>query len=192
MTGRAILPSRPALAPGELLEGKYQITRELGRGAMGIVYEALHMALGRRVAVKTLIEGSGGDTELGARFEREARAASAIGHPHIIDVFDLGRTKDGLLFMVMELLDGSPLEAMLKKTPKLPVALTVDLMSQVLGGLAAAHKNGIVHRDLKPDNIFVIDTEERPNFVKIVDFGISKILGPKAPTMTGPSKPSGR
>jgi serine/threonine protein kinase len=191
VTGRAILPSRPALAPGELLEGKYQITRELGRGAMGIVYEALHMALGRRVAVKTLIEGSGGDTELGARFEREARAASAIGHPHIIDVFDLGRTKDGLLFMVMELLDGSPLEAMLKKTPKLPVALTVDLMSQVLGGLAAAHKNGIVHRDLKPDNIFVIDTEERPNFVKIVDFGISKILGPKAPTMTGPGKFAG-
>ena len=185
MTGRVIAPSRPALAAGELLEGKYQITREIGRGAMGVVYEAMHMTLGRRVAVKTLIEGTGADVELGARFEREARAASAIGHPHIIDVFDLGRTKDGLLFMVMELLDGSPLEAILRKVPKLPVALAINLMGQVLSGLGAAHKHGIVHRDLKPDNIFVLNSEERPNFVKIVDFGISKVLGPKAAAPAG-------
>jgi serine/threonine protein kinase len=170
------------LAVGELLEGKYQIARELGRGAMGVVYEAMHTALGRRVAVKTLIEGAGADVEMGARFEREARAASAIGHPHIIDVFDLGRTKQGLLFMVMELLDGVPLATMLQQTPQLPIPLAIDLMSQVLGGLAAAHKHGIVHRDLKPENIFVINTEERPNFVKIVDFGISKVLGPQAAT----------
>ncbi|MBN2577034.1 MAG: protein kinase [Deltaproteobacteria bacterium] len=173
-------PSRPALGEGELLEGKYKITRELGRGAMGVVYEALHVALGRRVAVKTLIEGAGADAEMGARFEREARAASAIGHAHIIDVFDLGRTKDGLLFMVMELLDGRSLETILKQTPKLPLSQAIDLMSQVLSGLGAAHKNGIVHRDLKPDNIFVINEEERSNFVKIVDFGISKVLGPQA------------
>ena len=191
LTGRAIPLSRPALAPGELLEGKYKIAHELGRGAMGVVYEALHISLGRRVAVKTLIEGTGSDPELGARFEREARAASAIGHPHIIDVFDLGRTKDGLLFMVMELLDGSPLEAILKKTPKLPVPLALNLMSQVLGGLSAAHKNGIVHRDLKPDNIFVINNEERPNFVKIVDFGISKVLGPKTAAVAGTGKFAG-
>jgi serine/threonine-protein kinase len=158
---------------------------------MGVVYEALHVSLGRRVAVKTLIEGTGADVELGARFEREARAASAIGHPHIIDVFDLGRTQDGLLFMVMELLDGSPLEAILRQTPRLPVPLAIDLMNQVLSGLAAAHKNGIVHRDLKPDNIFVINTEERPNFVKIVDFGISKVLGPKAAVTAGPGKFAG-
>jgi serine/threonine protein kinase len=183
--------ARPALAAGEMLEGKYQIARELGRGAMGIVYEALHVSLGRRVAVKTLIEGTAADTELGARFEREARAASAIGHPHIIDVFDLGRTKDGLLFMVMELLDGRPLEAMLGKTPMLPIPLAINLMSQVLGGLGAAHKNGIVHRDLKPDNIFVINTEERPNFVKIVDFGISKVLGPKAGGQVAPGQFTG-
>jgi serine/threonine-protein kinase len=167
-----------------MLEGKYQIVRELGRGAMGIVYEALHISLGRRVAVKTLIEGTGADAELGARFEREARAASAIGHPHIIDVFDLGRTANGMLFMVMELLAGKPLEALLKQTRQLPVPLAINLMTQVLSGLGAAHKNGIVHRDLKPDNIFVIDTEERPNFVKIVDFGISKVLGPKASQVT--------
>jgi eukaryotic-like serine/threonine-protein kinase len=94
-----------------LLEGKHRISRELGRGALGVVYEALHTALGLRVAVKTLIEHSGADGELEARFEREARAANAIAHPNVIDVFDLGRTKDGFLFMVMELLDGSPLDA---------------------------------------------------------------------------------
>lgn len=168
-----------ALAVGEILDGKYRIIREIGRGAMGVVYEGLHMALGRRVAIKSLIDPSGTDAELGARFEREARAASAIGHPNIVDVFDLGRTETGLLYMVMELLDGESLEAKLRRTPRLPVETTLHIMIQVLSGLQAAHKNGIVHRDLKPDNIFVIDTEERPNFVKIVDFGISKILGQK-------------
>ena len=166
----------PSLAPGQILEGKYKIVRELGRGAMGVVHEALHMALGRRVAVKTLLTETGPDPDLTARFEREARAASAIGHPHIVDVFDLGRTPEGVLFMAMELLDGKPLATLLKETPCLPLPLALDLASQMLSGLAAAHRNGIVHRDLKPENIFIINTEDRPNFVKIVDFGISKIL----------------
>lgn len=187
VTGRAISAKRPTgLAPGELVEGKYQILREIGRGAMGVVYEAEHVALQRRVAVKTLLEEVSADPQLGVRFEREARAASAIGHPNIIDVFDLGRTKDGLLFMVMELLDGDSLLAVLKRQGTLPLPLATHLLAQVLGGLSAAHKHGIVHRDLKPDNIFVLDTEERPNFVKIVDFGISKMVGPKnlGPTAT--------
>ena len=166
----------PSLAPGQILEGKYKIVRELGRGAMGVVHEALHMALGRRVAVKTLLAETGPDPDLVARFEREARAASAIGHPHIVDVFDLGRTPEGVLFMAMEFLDGKPLATLLKETPCLPIPLALDLASQMLSGLAAAHRNGIVHRDLKPDNIFILNTEDRPNFVKIVDFGISKIL----------------
>ncbi len=181
MTGQAIASKRPAaLAAGDLLDGKYQIVREIGRGAMGVVYEALHIELGKRVAVKTLLEEVSADTELGARFQREARAASAIGHPHIVDVYDLGRTRDGLLFMVMELLDGESLAAQLKRTPRLPIALATNLMVQVLGGLSAAHKHGIVHRDLKPDNIFILSSEERPNFAKIVDFGISKVLKPQA------------
>jgi serine/threonine protein kinase len=166
----------PSLAPGQILEGKYKIVRELGRGAMGVVHEALHMALGRRVAIKTLLAETGPDPDLVARFEREARAASAIGHPHIVDVFDLGRTPEGVLFMAMELLDGKSLATLLRDTPCLPVPLALDLASQMLSGLAAAHRNGIVHRDLKPDNIFILNTEDRPNFVKIVDFGISKIL----------------
>jgi len=165
-----------SLSPGQILEGKYQVVREIGRGAMGVVHEALHVALGRRVAIKTLLAETGRDPDLVARFEREARAASAIGHPHIVDVFDLGRTPEGVLFMAMELLDGKPLSALLQESPCLPIPLAIDLASQMLGGLAAAHRNGIVHRDLKPENIFVLNTEDRPNFVKIVDFGISKIL----------------
>ena len=148
------------------------------------------MALGRRVAVKTLLAETGHDPELTARFEREARAASAIGDPHIVDVFDLGRTPEGVLFMAMELLDGKPLATLLKETPCLPVPLAIDVACQILGGLAAAHRNGIAHRDLKPENIFIINTEDRPNFVKIVDFGISKILfhperGPRTAGGTG-------
>jgi len=192
VTGLALAAKRPgALSPGDLLDGKYQITREIGRGAMGVVYEALHTALGRRVAVKTLLEEMSANAQLGERFEREARAASATGHPNIVDVFDLGRTQDGLLFMVMELLDGLSLADVLKQTPRLPIPLATHLMVQVLSGLSAAHKNGIVHRDLKPDNIFVLGSEERPNFVKIVDFGISKVLVSQVPGAAATVKGSG-
>ena len=193
VTGREIGTPHPsaALAIGQALEGKYKIIREIGRGAMGVVYEGLHVALDRRVAVKTLRHEMSNDADLATRFQREARAASAIGHPHIIDVFDLGRTPDGLLFMVMELLDGKPLTTLLQQTPLLPVPLAVNLMTQVLGGLSAAHKHGIVHRDLKPDNIFIINTEDRPNFVKIVDFGIAKKLSPRQPGQVSPAAMSG-
>jgi hypothetical protein len=176
---------------GQILEGKYQIVREIGRGAMGVVYEALHITLGRRVAVKTLLSDTGGEPELAARFEREARAASAIGHPHIVDVFDLGRTPEGLLFMAMELLDGHSLAALLGKTRCLPIPLAIHLTGQILSGLGAAHRNGIVHRDLKPENIFILNTEDRPNFVKIVDFGISKMLVHAAPGQGGVVRASG-
>jgi len=182
--GQPPRPIRPGkLAPDTVLDGKYQIVREVGRGAMGVVYEAMHIALRRKVAVKTLLEDVRADAQMGERFEREARAASAIGHPNIIDVFDLGHTQDGVLFMVMELLDGRSLGDILKETPQLPIPLAIHLMVQTLSGLSAAHKHGIVHRDLKPDNIFVIDSEERPNFVKIVDFGISKVLTPDHPAV---------
>ena len=193
ITGKEIAAPAPsaALTIGQSLDGKYKIIREIGRGAMGVVYEGLHVALDRRVAVKTLRQEMSNDADLATRFEREARAASAIGHPHIIDVFDLGRTPDGLLFMVMELLDGKPLTALLQQAPRMPVALAVNLMTQVLGGLSAAHKHGIVHRDLKPDNIFDINTEDRHNFVKIVDFGIAKKLSARQPGRASPAAMSG-
>ena len=162
------------LHTGQILDGKYKVIGELGRGAMGVVYRGLHVALDRRVAIKTLRQELSSDAELASRFEREARAASAIGHPHIIDVFDLGRTPEGLLFMVMEFLDGQALGQVLAERRQLPLPMAVDIISQVLGGLSAAHKSGIVHRDLKPDNVFLIHDEDHANFVKIVDFGIAK------------------
>jgi eukaryotic-like serine/threonine-protein kinase len=163
------------LAVGEVLEGKYRIIRQLAAGAMGVVYVAQHLTLHRHVAVKALRRELVNDPELVGRFEQEARAASAIGHGNIIDVFDLGRTADGSMYMVMELLDGHPLSELLDEEPLFPVARALDLMAQALGALHAAHKHGIVHRDLKPENIFVLDTEDRPDFVKLLDFGISKI-----------------
>jgi serine/threonine protein kinase len=191
VTGGEIGGPAAGLRPGQNLDGKYKIVREIGRGAMGVVYEGLHVALGRRIAIKTLRQDISIDADLASRFQREARAASAIGHPHIIDVFDLGRTPDGLLFMVMELLDGKSLATMLQETPRVPVPLAVNLITQVLGGLSAAHKHGIVHRDLKPDNIFIINTEDRPNFVKIVDFGIAKSLATRKPGQAGAAAMTG-
>ena len=111
-----------SLAPGEVVDGKYRIVRELGRGAMGVVYVAEHATLGRYFALKTLRQELGGDADLAARFEQEARAASAIGHANIIDVFDLGRTAGGHIYMVMELLDGRPLHEILAETPRLPAS----------------------------------------------------------------------
>jgi hypothetical protein len=176
VTGKLI----DTFAPGDLLDGKFEIVRELARGGMGVVYVARHLALGRQVAVKVLLGELASDLDLAARFEQEARASSAIGHPNIIHVYDLGRTSGGLLYMVMELLEGQSLAALLADAGKLPVSRALRLIDQVLSALAAAHKNGIVHRDLKPDNIFVVQTEYQPDFVKLLDFGISKILAAHA------------
>jgi serine/threonine-protein kinase len=167
---------RDTLHIGEVLDGKYEIVRELGAGAMGVVYVARHQQLRRQVAVKILRGELARDEHLASRFEQEARAASAIGHPNIIDVYDLGRSADGLLFMVMELLEGQSLGDVLHGARRLTVPRAVKLTEQILSGLAAAHKAGIVHRDLKPDNVFVVSSEYRPDFVKLLDFGISKIL----------------
>lgn len=169
-------PRQTELVPGQILEGKYRVAQEIGRGAMGVVYEGIHISLGRKVAIKTLLAELCHDAHLADRFQQEARAASAIGHPHIINVFDLGRTPDGIFFMVMELLVGESLADLVTKHPKLPIPLAIHLMTQVLSGLSAAHKHGIIHRDLKPENIFISQSDEHPDFVKILDFGISKVL----------------
>ena len=174
-----VCPLAPAI--GETLDGKYQIVREVRREATGVVYEAVAASLGRRVAVKTLFEATSGDGQVAARCQREARAAGAIGNQHIIQVFDSGRSQQGLLFLAMELLDGAPLSSWLKPSRCLPIPLAVDVMGQVLRGLSAAHQHGIVHRNLTPESIFVGGGKERPNLIKLMDFGIPKVLGPQAP-----------
>ena len=163
---------------GYVLADKYQILRVIGKGGMGIVYEAQHLVLGKHVAIKLMLEKYFEDGEAKTRFKREAIAASRIGNPHIIDVGDIGELPDGRLYVVMELLTGSPLSDMLERTGPMQPQRAISIMRQVLRAVGAAHAKGIIHRDLKPDNIFLIDQGDHSDFVKLLDFGISKVLDP--------------
>ena len=161
---------------GFTLEDRYRILREIGRGGMGVVYEAEHTQLGKHVAVKLMLEKYADDTEAVARFKREALAASTIGNSHIIDVSHIGRAPDGRPFVVMELLIGAPLAQVIEQTGPMAHWRAISIMRQVLRAVGAAHAKGIVHRDLKPDNIFLVDQDDQPDFVKLLDFGISKMM----------------
>jgi serine/threonine-protein kinase len=158
-----------------LLEGRYRLLSRLGEGGMGVVYLAEHAGLGKRVAVKVLRGELSKDATFSRRFELEAIAASQIGHENIVDVTDLGRTPSGEMFYVMELLEGRSLGAVLRRERFLPLARAVSILVQVCRALEAAHARGIVHRDVKPQNVMLLAREGRPDFVKVVDFGISKV-----------------
>jgi eukaryotic-like serine/threonine-protein kinase len=147
----------------------YRIVEKLGAGGMGEVYRALDTRLGREVAIKILPAEFAKDADRLRRFEREARATSALNHPHILTIYDIG-SYEGVPYIVMELLDGGDLRAQLKQGA-LPVRRAVDVAQQVATGLAAAHAKGIVHRDLKPENLFVTQDGR----VKILDFGLAKV-----------------
>jgi serine/threonine-protein kinase len=155
---------------------RYRILRVIGKGGMGVVYEAEHTQLGKRVAVKLMLEKYANDHEAIARFQREALAASRIGNPHIIDVSDIGTAPDGRAFVVMELLSGVPLTDVIKQAGAMPAWRAIHIIRQVLRAVGAAHAKGIVHRDLKPDNIFLVSQGEHHDFVKLLDFGISKMV----------------
>jgi eukaryotic-like serine/threonine-protein kinase len=164
---------------GYVLADKYRVLRQIGKGGMGVVYEAEHVELGKRVAIKLMLEKYADDAEAIRRFQREAYAASRIGNPHIIDVSDIGRAPDGRAFVVMELLHGLPLSQLLQQTGPMQWPRAVEIMRQVLRAVGAAHAKGIIHRDLKPDNIFLIQTDDRRDFIKLLDFGISKVTDPE-------------
>jgi serine/threonine protein kinase len=174
--GQALLPM--------ILEGRYRLLSPLGAGGMGMVYLAEHIGLGKRVAVKVLRGELSRDATFSRRFELEAIAASQIGHENIVDVTDLGRTPSGELFYVMELLEGRSLGAVLLRERFLPVARAVPILVQVCRALEAAHARGIVHRDVKPQNVMLLAREGRPDFVKVVDFGISKVSNPQGGKLT--------
>ncbi len=161
---------------GFLLEDRYRIVREIGRGGMGVVYEGEHVELGKRVAIKVMLEKYADNADAVARFRREALAASRIGNAHIIDVSHIGTGPLGRPFVVMELLEGLPLAQVIKQTGHMPPWRAVHIMRQVLRAVGAAHGKGIIHRDLKPDNIFLIHHDDQHDFVKLLDFGISKIV----------------
>ena len=161
---------------GRIVGDKWRVVRPIGRGGMGVVYEGLNVAIGKRVALKFIETSYASEPDVVTRFQREAEAASAVESAHIVEVFDTGRTTDLQPYLVMELLRGESLGQRIKRLGRLPVAEAVHVVVQSLRGLARAHAAGVIHRDLKPDNVFLVDRDDDPLFVKILDFGISKIL----------------
>jgi serine/threonine-protein kinase len=165
---------------GDVLDGRYQLLRDLGRGAAGVVYEARHLFTGRFVAVKMLLPQARrkDHAELRARLEREGRALASIHHPGVVEVLDGGLTLEGYSYLVMEMLEGRTLEGLLAARTKLPVVDTVGLGLQLCDALDAVHRAGVVHRDVKPGNILVLRSASGAEVIKLLDFGIAKLLDP--------------
>ncbi|MFT3771981.1 MAG: protein kinase [Minicystis sp.] len=173
--------------PGQIIDGKYRITRLLGTGGMGAVYEGENIRIRRKVAIKMLHASVSSQPEVIARFEREAQAAAMVGSEHICEVLDLGELPDHTRYMVMEYLDGDTLSGLIKRSGRLTPPMSIPILVQILEALGAAHAAGIIHRDLKPDNIFILPQRGGiQNFVKILDFGVSKFsqLGGEAMNVT--------
>jgi eukaryotic-like serine/threonine-protein kinase len=160
---------------GATLSGRYLVTRKVGQGGMGAVYEATHTLIGKRVAVKVLLEKYAQREAIVKRLKQEAQLASSIGNEHIIDITDFGDTDDGRTFVVMEFLDGESLAECLARENKLSEQRILRIATQTASALAAAHAKGVVHRDIKPENIFLLKRKGQ-DFIKVVDFGISKSL----------------
>src|SRR5262245_24409163 len=165
----------PEIRPGDVLHDTYLVSRLISKGGMGQVYEVEHSRLSGRYALKLLRPELADNPEVLDRFRREAEIASALRHPHIIQVFDFNVTAAGAPYMVMEYLDGLDLKAYLRTHGPLPLARAVKLVEQVASALRAAHEREVVHRDLKPENIFLVEVEGtgqgQKDFAKVLDFG---------------------
>jgi eukaryotic-like serine/threonine-protein kinase len=166
---------RSGTSPGDTLAGKYTIERVLGRGGMGVVVAARHLQLDDRVAIKFMHPEVSANAEGASRFLREARASAKVKSEHIVRVFDVG-VADGVHYLVMEYLEGETLAALLRQRRQLPPGEAVSLVLQACDAIAEAHARGIVHRDLKPENLFVTRRTNGTLCLKVLDFGISKIM----------------
>ncbi len=155
--------------------GPYRLLRKLGEGGMGTVYEAMHTMLGRKTAIKLLRPDRAGEAAL-ARFEREVQIASRLSHESAAAIYDYGRTRDGVFYYAMELLDGVDLERLVEREGPLPVARVVHILRQVSGALAEAHRAGVIHRDIKPANIMLCERGGVRDVAVLVDFGLVKRL----------------
>jgi serine/threonine-protein kinase len=165
---------------GEVLGGKYRVSRVVGEGGMGVVVEATHVQLDERVALKFLRPEMLATPDVVARFDREARAAVKLKSDHVARVMDVGKTPAGVPYMVMEYLEGKDLGETLAEQGPLPVPQAVEYIIQACEGIGEAHARGIVHRDVKPENLFLVKRDDGWRSVKVLDFGISKavLVGP--------------
>ncbi|MCG5051860.1 MAG: serine/threonine protein kinase [Myxococcales bacterium] len=181
---------------GRMLGGRYRVIESIGEGGMGQVFAAEHIEIGKRVAVKVLQPACSGRPDLVERFRLEARAASKIGHPNIVDVTDLGTTEEGLVYYVMEQLQGVDLAEVLAQERTVEPARAVQITIQMCQALQAAHQADIIHRDLKPENIFLQPGGPQGDRVKIIDFGLARSLeasavGQNGRPLTNPGTPIG-
>ncbi len=159
-----------------VVAGRYRIVRRLGCGGMGAVYAAEQAPLGREVALKVLRPEFARDPVAVERFKREAQLIAALHHPHIVNIHDFGADDDGTLFIAMELLPGEDLSSRLRRTGPLSWDAALVIVEQIARALAGAHAKGVVHRDLKPANVLLLDVDGARAFVKVVDFGVAKLM----------------
>jgi serine/threonine-protein kinase len=169
--------SAASVRQGDIVAGRYRVDREIGSGAMGLVVAATDLEQNVARALKLMRPAALGDRTAVARFLREARVCARLQGRHVARVYDAGRLPDGVPFMVMELLEGRDLRAELEARGALPLGEAMVIVLQTCEALAEAHRNGVVHRDLKPANLFLVKREGRAPSVKVLDFGVSKILG---------------
>jgi serine/threonine-protein kinase len=189
MTERDPAPSssvKGEFAIGDLVDGRYQLRRDLGRGAAGRVFEAVHGFTGRSVALKLVTSDAPPSlrAELHIRLAREARALAAVRHPGVVTVLDGGILPDGMPYLVMEMLEGRTLEGLIAARGRVTVEDTVALGIQLANGLDAAHAAGIVHRDVKPSNVVIVEDHRHREVAKIVDFGIARVAAEEEEKLT--------
>src|SRR5262245_42627048 len=163
------------LMPG-MMVGEYRIEGPLGAGGMGRVYSAIHPVIAKRAAIKVLHPELSVNKEAVDRFVQEARSVNQIGHPNIVDIFSFGKLPDGRNYFVMEWLRGESMRDRIKRG-QIPLHDAIAILETITLPLEAAHANGIVHRDLKPDNVFLVDIRDDRPQVKLLDFGIAKLMG---------------
>ncbi len=181
------MPVSTTIAEGTVISGKYRVGRELGRGGMAAVYEAMNLDIRKRVAIKLLAGHLTTSQTVVERFLREARAVAQIRSPHICDVYDAGKLEDGTPYLVLELLEGESLYDAMVRDRQMSTGLTLAIVLQVCRGLSKAHDMQIVHRDLKPENIFLEQHTDGSIQPKVLDFGVAKLLdlSPKTLTRSG-------
>ena len=177
---------------GTLIAGRYRVIKRLGEGGMGEVYMGEHEAIEKKVALKVLRPEYSAKADIVERFQQEAKAASRIKHPNVLDIFDFGQLDNGSFFLAMEFLEGNDLADELLKTRVIDPVRGIRYSMQICRALAAAHSRGVVHRDMKPENVFLLRTQDGEEIVKIVDFGIAQLRSNEEAAAAAESAPKRR